>query len=43
MKNSFILKGNICQTKTMTELDLHKSAYVVCVDGCRQFIFNGEI
>ena len=40
MKNSFILKGNICQTKTIYELDLHESAYVVCVDGISRGIFN---
>ena len=40
MKNSFILKGNICQTKNPKELDLHESAYVVCVDGVSQGVFD---
>ena len=26
----FIVKGDICQTTTPSELDLHKNAYVVC-------------
>ena len=40
MKNSFVLKGNICQTKNPKELDLHENAYVVCVDGVSKGIFN---
>ena len=28
MKNSFVIKGNICQTKNPKELDLHENAYV---------------
>ena len=40
MSKSFILKGNICQTKTTKELDLHENSYVVCVDGVSRGIFN---
>ena len=40
MKKTFVIKGNICQTKTPKELDLHENAYVVCVDGISQGIFD---
>ena len=40
MNNSFVLKGNICQTKTSKELDLHENSYVVCVDGVSKGIFK---
>ena len=40
MKSSFIIKGNICQTKNLRELDLHESAFAVCVDGVSRGIFN---
>ena len=40
MGNSFVIKGNICQTKTMKELELYENAYVVCVDGVSQGIFK---
>ena len=40
MGKSFILKGNICQTKNPKELDLHENSYVVCVDGVSKGIFN---
>ena len=33
MDKSFVIKGNICQTKTSNALDLHENAFVVCVDG----------
>ena len=33
MDHSFVIKGNICQTVTPRELDLHEHAYAVCVDG----------
>ena len=39
MEKSFVLKGNLCQTKTATALDLHENAYVVCVDGVSKGIF----
>jgi guanine deaminase len=40
MGNSFVIKGNFCQTKTPTELDLHEGAYAVCIDGVSRGIFN---
>ena len=40
MGSSFIVKGNICQTKTMQELDLYENSYVVCVDGISKGIFS---
>lgn len=39
MKNSFVLKGNICQTKNPQELDLYEKAFAVCVDGVSQGVF----
>ena len=33
MNNSYVLKGNICQTKNPKELDLYEKAFAVCVDG----------
>lgn len=40
MNNSFILKGNICQTPTPQELDLHECAFVVCIDGVSKGVFD---
>ena len=40
MGNSFVIKGNICQTKTMRELDLNENSYVVCIDGVSKGIFK---
>ncbi|MBR4989962.1 MAG: amidohydrolase family protein [Oscillospiraceae bacterium] len=40
MKNSFVMKGNICQTVTPTELDLHGNAYAVCIDGISKGVFD---
>ena len=40
MKNSFIIKGNICQTKNSKELDLHPISYVDCVDGISKGIYK---
>ena len=39
MSNSFVIKGNICQTKTPQELDLYEGAFAVCVDGVSRGIF----
>ena len=39
MEKSFVLKGNICQTKTAGELDLHENAYCVCVEGISKGVF----
>ena len=40
MKNSFAIKGNICQTKTSDALDLHENAFAVCVDGVSKGVFK---
>ena len=40
MNNSFILKGNVCQTPTPQKLDLHPNAYIVCVDGISMGVFD---
>ena len=40
MKKSFVIKGNICQTKNPKELDLHEGAFVVCVDGVSKGIYT---
>ena len=40
MKKSFVIKGNICQTKNAKELDLHENSYAVCVDGVSCGVFD---
>ena len=40
MNNSFVLKGNICQTKNPNELDLHENAFAICVDGVCKGVFD---
>ena len=40
MNNSFVIKGNICQTKNPGELDLYERAFVVCSDGVSRGIFR---
>ena len=40
MKNSFVIKGNICQTINPRELDLHENAYAVCVDGVSKGVYR---
>ena len=40
MNTNFVLKGNICQTKNPSELDLHEGAFVVCIDGVSRGIFD---
>ena len=40
MQTGFVLKGNICQTKERTRLDLHEKAFVVCVDGVSMGVFD---
>lgn len=37
---SFILKGDICYSASPTQFDAHKNAYVVCVDGISQGVFD---
>ena len=39
MKNSFVIKGNICQSKGLMELDLHERSYAVCIDGVSMGVF----
>ena len=40
MSKSFVIKGNICQTKNPRELDLHEGAYAVCVNGISKGVFD---
>ena len=40
MKKSFVIKGNICYTQNMNELDLHSNSFVVCVDGISKGVFE---
>ena len=40
MDNSFVIKGNICQSKNPNELDLHENAFAVCVGGISKGIFE---
>ena len=40
MNNSFVIKGNICQTKNPGELDLYESAFAVCVGGVSCGVFH---
>ena len=40
MKNSFVIKGNICQTLNPYELDLHENSYAVCVNGVSKGVFS---
>ena len=40
MKNSFVIKGNICQTTRPDALDLHENAFAVCVDGISKGVFD---
>ena len=40
MKNSFVIKGNICQTKTPEELDFYEGAFAVCMDGMSKGVFK---
>ena len=40
MEKSFVIKGNVCQTKNPQKLDLHEHAFVVCVDGVSKGVFD---
>ena len=40
MEKSFVIKGNICQTKTPKELDIYEKAFAVCVDGISRGVFD---
>ena len=39
MKNGFVIKGNVCQTKNPGALDIHEGAFAVCVDGVSMGVF----
>ena len=39
MKNGFVIKGNVCQTKNPGTLDIHEGAFAVCVDGVSMGVF----
>ena len=43
MRNSFVIKGNICQTMNPKELDLHENAFAVCVDGVSKGVFDAVV
>ena len=40
MDNSFVIKGNFCQTKEPQKLDLFEGAFAVCVNGLSKGIFK---
>ena len=40
MNNSFVLKGNVCQTVNPRELDLREKAFIVCENGVSKGVFN---
>ena len=43
MSNSFITKGNICQTKNPKKPDIHENALAVCVDGVSKGVFDAVV
>ncbi len=40
MNNSFVIKGNVCQTINSNELDIHEKACIVCVNGISKGVFD---
>ena len=40
MSNSFVIRGNICQTRDPGALDLYERGYAVCVDGISMGVFD---
>ena len=40
MNGSFVIKGNVCQTKNPKELDLYEKAFLVCENGISKGVFN---
>ena len=40
MNPHFVIRGNICQTLTPKEPDLHEHAYAVCIDGVSKGVFE---
>ncbi len=37
---SFVLRGDVCYNRSLTEFDARRDAYVVCVDGVSQGVFD---
>ena len=40
MNNSFVIKGNICQTSMPATLDIYGNAFAVCIDGVSKGVFD---
>ena len=40
MHNSFVIKGNVCQTINPKKLDLYENAFLVCENGISKGVFN---
>ena len=40
MNGSFVIKGNVCQTKNPKELVLYEKAFLVCENGISKGVFN---
>ena len=40
MNNSFVIRGNICQTRDPDALDLHEGGFAVCVNGVSMGVFD---
>jgi guanine deaminase len=40
MEKSFVIKGNICQTKNPQEIDVNEKSYAVCLDGISKGVFD---
>ena len=40
MCNSFVIKGNVCQTINPKQLDLHEKSFIVCVNGVSKGVFD---
>ena len=40
MSNSFVIKGNICQTRDPDALDLYEGGFAVCVNGVSMGVFD---
>lgn len=38
--NSFIIKGDICQSKSRTELATMADGFLVCIDGCSKGVYS---
>lgn len=40
MSDSFVLKGTVCFSRSLTEIDVHPAAYVVCEEGGSRGVFD---